>query len=133
MELTNASFEKADGVASCPTADLPNLTDSIAEKTLCVFTPTYNRAYCLNSLFASLKAQTCFDFCWLIVDDGSTDETEKLVESFQSESTPFPIEYIKQENGGKARAHNTGVEHCANELFFCVDSDDHLARSEEHT
>jgi len=98
----------------------------ISQETVCVFTPAYNRAYCLSDLFESLKAQTSFDFCWLIVDDGSTDNTEELVRSFQAENTPFPIQYIKQENGGKARAHNTGVEHCSNELFFCVDSDDYL-------
>lgn len=60
---------------------------------------------------------------WLIVDDGSTDNTESLVKEFQAESL-FPIHYIKQENGGKQRAHNTGVSNCECELFMCVDSDD---------
>lgn len=92
---------------------------------ICIFTPTYNRAYRLPNLFESLKRQDCSNYCWLIVDDGSTDDTEALVMSFK-ETSPFPISYIKQKNGGKARAHNTGVQSCTSELFFCVDSDDEL-------
>lgn len=93
---------------------------------ICIFTPTYNRAYTLEALFESLKQQTAQRFYWLIVDDGSTDDTESLVKRLTEES-PFRIEYVKQENGGKQRAHNTGVERCESELFFCVDSDDTLA------
>ena len=92
---------------------------------ICIFTPTYNRAYRLPNLFESLKRQQCDNFCWLIVDDGSSDGTETLVRSFM-ENSLFPIRYVKQKNGGKARAHNTGVAHCESELFFCVDSDDEL-------
>lgn len=97
----------------------------MSEKTICVFTPTYNRAYCLERLYDSLVAQTCDDFMWLIVDDGSTDDTESLVESLQNRHE-LEIEYHQQANGGKQRAHNTGVSLCNNELFFCVDSDDVL-------
>ena len=93
---------------------------------ICIFTPTFNRAYCLDRLYRSLESQHAQNFCWLIVDDGSTDGTQAFVESRQNDA-PFPIIYIKQENGGKQRAHNTGVRHCENELFFCVDSDDILA------
>ena len=64
---------------------------------------------------------TCFN--WLIVDDGSTDNTEELVSSFM-EQAPFRITYIKQPNGGKQRAWNAAVEVCDSELFMCVDSDD---------
>lgn len=92
-------------------------------ETLCVFTPTYNRAYCIADLYHSLTKQTCKDFNWLIVDDGSTDQTEQLVEDL-SEKSPFRITYIKQQNGGKQRAFNTGVANCNSELFMCVDSDD---------
>lgn len=92
---------------------------------LCVFTPTYNRAHTLRALFESLKAQSSGDFYWLVVDDGSTDATADLVRTMQSES-PFRIEYAKQPNGGKQRAHNRGVELCESELFVCVDSDDTL-------
>jgi glycosyltransferase involved in cell wall biosynthesis len=94
-------------------------------KEICVFTPTYNRAYRLPALFESLCAQASDHFCWLVVDDGSTDNTRQLVEQF-AQRAPFPVTYIWQENGGKQRAHNTGVEACQSPLFFCVDSDDIL-------
>lgn len=90
---------------------------------LCIFTPTYNRAYCLSDLFDSLCRQTTMQFEWLIVDDGSTDNTQELVSNFQAKGQ-FPITYIKQANGGKQRAFNTGVQYCKSELFMCVDSDD---------
>lgn len=98
---------------------------SKSQNRICIFTPTYNRAYCLRNLYESLVAQTSSDFNWLIVDDGSTDATEPLVRDLIKGST-FPITYIKQSNGGKQRAHNTGVENCESDLFFCVDSDDTL-------
>lgn len=90
---------------------------------LCIFTPTYNRAYTLPALYNSLAAQTDRRFYWLVVDDGSTDETETLMEDIKKDST-FHIEYLRQENSGKQIAHNTGVAHCESELFVCVDSDD---------
>lgn len=96
-----------------------------SQNRICIFTPTYNRAYCLRNLYESLRKQTSNDFNWLIVDDGSTDDTETLVEEF-IDAGAFPITYIKQSNGGKQRAHNTGVDNCSSELFFCVDSDDTL-------
>ena len=71
-----------------------------------VFTPTYNRAYILSNLYHSLQRQTYFDFEWLIVDDGSTDNTHDVVEQWQKEKNFFPIYYYKQENGGKCRAKN---------------------------
>lgn len=92
-------------------------------KSLCIFTPTYNRAYTLERLYNSLVAQTSQDFYWLIVDDGSTDKTEELVSTF-IEKKEIPIVYARQENGGKQRAHNYGVELCESPLFICVDSDD---------
>lgn len=97
----------------------------MAEKTIAVFTPTYNRAYIVSRLYESLLAQTDQDFCWIVVDDGSTDDTETLIRGFAAEGK-LEITYIKQANGGKQRAHNTGVAACGNELFFCVDSDDTL-------
>ena len=90
-----------------------------------VFTPTYNRAYRIQALYESLKNQTDKDFEWLIVDDGSTDNTEELVQNWLKEST-FPIHYIKQPNGGKHRAINNGVKKANGELFYIVDSDDIL-------
>ncbi len=95
---------------------------------LTVFTPTYNRAYILPKLYKSLTAQTVKDFVWLIVDDGSTDNTKELVLSWIDESL-IEIRYFQQENGGKMKAHNLGVEKTDTELFTCVDSDDYLVNS----
>lgn len=90
-----------------------------------VFTPTYNRAYIIGRLYESLCRQTCSDFEWLIVDDGSTDDTEEIVSQFQAENK-IAIRYLKKENGGKHTAINLGVKEARGELFFIVDSDDHL-------
>lgn len=91
-----------------------------------VFTPTYNRAYILPVLYKSLQAQTSHDFEWLIVNDGSTDNTEEIVRHWQGEDNPFPIQYYKTPNGGKHRAINVGVANARGEAFFIVDSDDFL-------
>lgn len=90
-----------------------------------VFTPTFNRERLLKRLYVSLSEQTSKQFKWLIVDDGSTDSTSEYVQSLQH-ITEFPIEYIYQQNGGKARAHNAAVKHCTTEFFLIVDSDDYL-------
>lgn len=94
-------------------------------KSLTIFTPTYNRAYILPQLYASLSRQTNNDFEWLIVDDGSSDNTEEIVNKWICEKR-IQIRFIKQENGGKMKAHNTGVQNTDTELFFCVDSDDYI-------
>lgn len=91
-----------------------------------VFTPTYNRAYILENLYRSLQRQTYRDFEWLVVDDGSSDNTEELFQRWSREDNFFPIRYCKQENGGKCRAINRGLEQAGGELFFTVDSDDYL-------
>lgn len=91
--------------------------------TLTIFTPTYNRAYILPQLYRSLYEQSCKSFVWLIVDDGSTDNTKELVKRWQKEAN-FEIIYYYQENGGKMRAHNSGVKLCTTDLFMCIDSDD---------
>lgn len=95
-------------------------------KRLTIFTPTYNRAYILPELYRSLKAQTNNDFIWLIVDDGSTDGTGELVKSWIAENV-IDIKYYYQENGGKMKAHNFGVQMTETEMFVCVDSDDWIA------
>lgn len=91
-----------------------------------IFTPAYNRAYILPKLYNSLILQTNKDFEWLIVDDGSTDNTEELINSYILESK-IEIRYVKQLNGGKHRAINRGVQMAKGELFFIVDSDDYLS------
>ncbi len=95
---------------------------------LTIFTPTYNRANTLKRLYSSLCIQTVKDFIWLVVDDGSTDNTEELFELW-SENRYFAVRYVKQQNGGKMRAHNCGVKQANTELFVCVDSDDYLEQN----
>ena len=91
-----------------------------------VFTPTYNRAYILNRLYLSLQRQsfTCFE--WLIVDDGSTDDTEETINKWIDSDNAFAIRYYKKPNGGKHRAVNYGLQLAKGEIFFVVDSDDYL-------
>ena len=91
-----------------------------------VFTPTFNRAYIIENLYRSLQRQSYRDFEWLIVDDGSTDETDAVIAKWQKEGNDFPIRYYKKENGGKCRAINYGVDRAEGLLFFNVDSDDYL-------
>lgn len=90
-----------------------------------VFTPTYNRAYILPKLYESLCSQTCNDFEWLIVDDGSTDGTFSLLEKWKAEQK-IKMNTIRRENGGKSTAINLGVRNSNGNLFFIVDSDDFL-------
>jgi glycosyltransferase involved in cell wall biosynthesis len=92
-------------------------------KTLTIFTPTYNRANTLPRTYESLCRQTYPDFEWLIIDDGSTDNTRALVEQWQKDNQ-IPIRYIYQENQGMHGAHNTAYRNITTELNTCVDSDD---------
>lgn len=89
-----------------------------------VFTPTFNRAHLLPRLYESLGKQTFKDFEWLMVDDGSVDETRKVVAGL--ENGIFPVRYFFQENGGKHRAINRGIKEAKGELFLILDSDDTL-------
>ncbi len=91
---------------------------------LTIFTPAYNRAHTLPRTYESLQKQTCKDFIWLVVDDGSTDKTRDLVSSWMEEETDFEIQYIYKENGGMHTAHNTAYENIHTELNTCIDSDD---------
>lgn len=94
---------------------------------LTVFTPAYNRAHTLPRTYESLCQQDCKDFLWLIVDDGSTDETAELVKTWQQRDNGFEIQYIYKENGGMHTAHNTAYENIDTELNVCIDSDDRIA------
>lgn len=91
-----------------------------------VFTPTYNRGYIIENLYKSLKRQTFKYFEWLVVDDGSTDNTKELFEKWKKENNSFNIRYYKKDNGGKHRAINYALDMAKGELFFTVDSDDYL-------
>ena len=90
-----------------------------------IFTPTFNRSKTLTELYLSLVNQTDKDFEWIIVDDGSVDNTSELIKSFINEKL-IDIKYHYQNNGGKHRAINKGVSLANGELFFIVDSDDEL-------
>lgn len=96
----------------------------MAEPILTVFTPAYNRAETLKRTYKSLKKQTCKDFIWLIVDDGSTDRTREYAESWREQEKEFTVQYIYKENGGMHTAHNTAYRNIFTELNTCVDSDD---------
>lgn len=91
-----------------------------------LFTPTYNRAYILDVLYRSVQRQTYRNFEWIIMDDGSSDNTEELVKSWMNDGNDFPIRFYKVPNGGKCRAINRGLDLAEGELFFIMDSDDYL-------
>lgn len=91
-----------------------------------VFTPTYNRAYMIDTLYQSLKKQTFNNFEWIVIDDGSKDDTKELFSKWMKETNNFNITYIKVDNGGKHRAINKGITIAKGKLFFIVDSDDYL-------
>ena len=93
---------------------------------LTIFTPAYNRAYTIHKCYESLKRQSCKDFEWLIIDDGSTDNTKELVKKWIEETNDFKIRYIYQENQGMHGAHNTAYENIYTELNVCIDSDDYM-------
>lgn len=97
------------------------------EISITVFTPTYNRGYILNHAYESLKKQSYKKFKWVIVDDGSTDNTKSLIEKWKKENK-VKIEYIYQENQGRFMAFNTGKEHFEGELLITLDSDDYLLK-----
>lgn len=93
---------------------------------LTIFTPTYNRRMQIKRLYKSLLRQTCYDFEWIVVDDGSTDDTDRYFAQLEKTEHPFPIIYKKKCNGGKCSAINVGVELARGDYFFIVDSDDFL-------
>lgn len=92
-------------------------------KQLTVFTPSYNRSHTLQRTYKSLCNQTCKDFDWLIIDDGSTDNTKVLVESWMKE-LKINIYYVYKENGGLHTGYNKAIELIETELCVCIDSDD---------
>lgn len=97
--------------------------EAAAMPVLTVFTPTYNRAHTLARVYDSLNAQTFRNFEWVVVDDGSTDNTSELIAQW-AEKADFPIRYFKQEHAGKHIAHNAALHYARGEFFFPLDSDD---------
>lgn len=93
---------------------------------LTVFTPAYNRAALLKRCFESMKRQTCKDFIWMVIDDGSTDDTRQVVADWQRQSLDFTVEYYYKENGGLHTAYNEAIAHIETELCVCIDSDDFM-------
>lgn len=93
-------------------------------KLITVFTPTYNRKDCIHRCYESLQRQSSYDFEWLIIDDGSTDDTEELIHRWQAQEHRFTIRYCYKENGGLHTGYNKGIELAQTELFMCIDSDD---------
>src|SRR5690554_6242882 len=94
-------------------------------KTITVFTPTFNRAHLLPKLYNSLSEQTNLNFEWMIIDDGSKDNTKELVDNWIKQSK-FKITYIYQENQGMVAAHNTAHYAMTTDLCVCIDSDDYM-------
>lgn len=92
---------------------------------LTIFTPAYNRAHTLHLGYEALLRQTCKDFEWLIIDDGSTDNTRELVARWTKENK-ISIRYHYQENQGMHGAHNTAYRLIETELNTCIDSDDYM-------
>lgn len=93
---------------------------------LTVFTPAYNRAALLERCYRSLQAQTCKDFLWLIIDDGSTDGTAQAVAAWTAQERGFRIQYVYKENGGLHTGYNAAIEQLETELAVCIDSDDYM-------
>lgn len=98
------------------------------EKRLTVFTPTYNRAHTLGRCYESLCNQKCQSFKWLIIDDGSNDNTAELVREWQEENR-IEIKYVYKENGGLHTGYNKAIELLDTELSMCIDSDDYVAEN----
>ncbi|MBO5051101.1 MAG: glycosyltransferase family 2 protein [Clostridia bacterium] len=92
---------------------------------LTVFTPTYNRATTLERAYKSLEAQTDKTFIWLIIDDGSTDNTLEIIEKIKKIAS-FPVEYHKKENGGRHTAVNFSYQYLKTKYVVTLDSDDEL-------
>ncbi|MBF0597465.1 glycosyltransferase family 2 protein [Faecalibacter rhinopitheci] len=88
-----------------------------------IVTPSYNRAHTLPRVYESLKNQTFKDFKWLIMDDGSTDNTSEIVKSFQEENR-IEIDYFWNENQHKFITVFEGIRKVTSSYFMIVDSDD---------
>lgn len=97
----------------------------MAENSLTVFTPTYNRAHLLGRVYESLCQQTCQNFEWLVIDDGSTDNTREIIAQYIAEQR-IAIRYVWKENGGLYTGYNTAYANITSPLNVCIDSDDFM-------
>ena len=100
----------------------------MAEYSLTVFTPTYNRAHLIGRVYESLCQQTCQDFEWLVIDDGSTDNTREVIVQYIAEQR-ITIRYIWKENGGLYTGYNTAYANITSPLNVCIDSDDFMPKN----
>ena len=95
---------------------------------LTVFTPVYNRIHTIHRPFKSLMKQTCKNFEWLVIDDGSTDGLEERIDEY-AKSADFPVRYYYKKNGGKHTAMNMAYGLMKGEYFVVLDSDDALTEN----
>lgn len=100
------------------------MMNETASLMMSIITPAYNRGHLLKKCYESLLAQTDKDFQWIIVDDGSADDTRAVVASFETEE--FEIIYVPKENGGKHTALNASHPYIRGEYVLILDSDDYL-------
>lgn len=105
--------------------ELRSSTEPRRTKFITVFTPTYNRAQLLPRVYRSLLRQTNQRFKWLIIDDGSTDNTAEVVTQLTHEGK-IEITYVHKENGGLHSGYNAAIQRLDTELSICIDSDDWL-------
>lgn len=107
---------------------MTHTTNQVKSNRLTIVTTTYNRPLKLKELFESLYNQENHDFTWLIIDDGSSGDTNDIVMEFQSKAErKFAIEYYRVENGGKHRALNFAIPKINTEYSLIIDDDDILA------
>lgn len=99
----------------------------MSDNLLTIFTPTYNRAALLERCYHSLQRQTDKDFVWLIIDDGSVDNTKEVVQGWIEDNNSFVIKYFYKENEGLHTAYNLAISKMNTELCVCIDSDDYAS------
>lgn len=95
-------------------------------KPITVFTPAYNRAELLSRCYESMKRQTNQNFIWMVIDDGSIDNTQELIKKWEKEDHIFTLEYYYKTNGGLHTAYNEAISHIGTPLCVCIDSDDFM-------
>lgn len=121
----NGAFDYSTGVHKATGGATPGASRESEKMKITVVTATYNRRNLLRQVFDSLKAQNYQAIEWIVVDDGGSDNTEEAVAAFQPEAS-FVIRYVRQENSGKPRAVNHGLELATGDLVCVVDDDDYF-------